>query len=458
MSTSGYFLIKSKLNGRVLDISGSNPNPETNIILFINNKGSNQQWTINEQGVIISKLNDLAIDISQSEDKMVAVTNTVTGEKTQQWTITDQGVIINQDNGLALEASTILFGRASLSSIQEGQLSQQWELVPVTDEPTPPPPPTNCEELANTLQSCLPEFTNAVSQVTTNELDVTGTKLTSTVNGQADTVNLSDAVSQATTNKLDVTGTRLTSTVNGQADTVNLSDAVSQATTNKLDVTGTKLTSTVNGQADTVNLSDAVSQATTNKLDVTGTKLTSTVNGQADDVNLSGAVIQATTNTLALDGSELISTVNGKPSSVDLAPLIGNKQRFWFSKIKGETKTRSREWTQIATLDYITITLNTSSQVLITLNSSAIHTSPKAATVWLSVRIYKQPGVDIQGPVGGYTPTNANQFFTITVSTVLELSAGTYNIIPDWLIDGDGTAEATIGEGHSSTILTVQAF
>ncbi|RAM52797.1 MAG: hypothetical protein C6Y22_04070 [Hapalosiphonaceae cyanobacterium JJU2] len=216
MTTSEYFLIRSRLNNLVLDISGANPEPGTNVILYTTDRRSNhhQQWTINEQGVITSRLNGLALDIERSILRNRAITSQLTGAETQRWIITDEGVIINQSNGFALEAGIILLP-VNLSPIQEGQLNQQWEFVPVTDEPTPPPPETDCQLLANTLQSCLPEFSNAVSQVTTNELDLTGTSLTSTVNGVADTVDLSDAVSYATTNELDLTGTSLTSTVNG---------------------------------------------------------------------------------------------------------------------------------------------------------------------------------------------------------------------------------------------------
>ncbi|RAM52798.1 MAG: hypothetical protein C6Y22_04075 [Hapalosiphonaceae cyanobacterium JJU2] len=55
-------------------------------------------------------------------------------------------------------------------------------------------------------------------------------------------------MNSATTNRLNVAGTNLTSTVNGVAYTVNLTNAVNSATTNRLQLIGTTLTSIVNGR------------------------------------------------------------------------------------------------------------------------------------------------------------------------------------------------------------------
>jgi hypothetical protein len=138
MSTPSYFLIKSKLNGLVLDIAGGNPAPGTPIVLYTATNAPNQQWTINAQGAIVSKLNGVALDGSQPYN--VAVANPATGAATQQWTITDQGVIKNQANGFALEilgGSSEFFTPVIVSPIKDGDLSQQWELVPVKEEVPP---------------------------------------------------------------------------------------------------------------------------------------------------------------------------------------------------------------------------------------------------------------------------------------------------------------------------------
>ncbi|BAZ32339.1 hypothetical protein NIES4074_48410 [Cylindrospermum sp. NIES-4074] len=144
MSTPSYFLIKSKQNGLVLDIAGGNPAPGTQIILYKATSQPNQQWTINEQGVIVSKLNGFALD--GIEPYNVVVANPVTDTATQQWVITDEGKIQNKSNNFVLEiynGSNNLFTPVILSTPRapiEGigtDPRQAWELVPVKEEVPP---------------------------------------------------------------------------------------------------------------------------------------------------------------------------------------------------------------------------------------------------------------------------------------------------------------------------------
>lgn len=205
-----------------------------------------------------------------------------------------------------------------------------------------PPLPTNCEELANTLQSCLPQFTALVNRVTTNELDVVGTKLTSTVNGQADTV--------------------------------------------------------------------------------------------------------------------------------DLAPLLGNSQtqRLWFSRLSKPTSTQSTTWTPIAGLSSLRITLNTSSQVLITLNCAETWSNKRGLEVWFQIGIDYVPE---STAIGGYTTPEANYKVPVTLSNAVQLLPGSYVVSASWYVKAEGVqgAEAYINtNSHKypapppqmthSTILTAQAF
>ncbi|BAZ50615.1 extracellular exo-alpha-L-arabinofuranosidase [Nostoc sp. NIES-4103] len=101
MSTSNYFFIRSKLNGLVLDIAGSNSAPGTPIVLYKATGTANQQWTINEYGLIVSQLNGFALE-SQGLDKEV-VANPVTGTITQQWELLKSGQIKNKNSTDFLE-------------------------------------------------------------------------------------------------------------------------------------------------------------------------------------------------------------------------------------------------------------------------------------------------------------------------------------------------------------------
>ena len=146
-SSSGYFLIKSKLNGLVLDIAGNNPEPKTHLVVYPA-KGTygepNQQWKITSDGLIKSRLNDLVIDVSNSNREpftlvIVYPVNGAEGTPNQKWTISEDGLIKSQLNDFVLDI---------LGSITEpltpvvmypvngtnGTPNQQWELVPIPRE------------------------------------------------------------------------------------------------------------------------------------------------------------------------------------------------------------------------------------------------------------------------------------------------------------------------------------
>ncbi|MFE1744041.1 jacalin-like lectin [Coleofasciculus sp. H7-2] len=149
-SKSGYFLIRSKLNGFVLDVAGNNPEPKTNLVVYPA-KGTygepNQQWQITKDGLIKSKLNGLVLDIPASKRDpftplIMYPVNGANGTPNQQWTITEDGLIKSKLNDFVLDI---------LGSIPEpltpivmypvngthGTPNQQWELVPVPEETSP---------------------------------------------------------------------------------------------------------------------------------------------------------------------------------------------------------------------------------------------------------------------------------------------------------------------------------
>ena len=76
-SESSY-IIKSKLNGLVLDILASDFRPGAFVQTWTQNNGLNQQWTITDDGYIKSKLNGLVLDIRAS--------NPLPGALLQTWT------------------------------------------------------------------------------------------------------------------------------------------------------------------------------------------------------------------------------------------------------------------------------------------------------------------------------------------------------------------------------------
>ena len=130
-SESSYF-IKSKLNGLVLDIPGSDPRPGAFIQTWTQNNGLGQQWTITGDGFIKSKLNGMVLEIRGSDPRPGAYIQTWTQNNGlgQQWTITGDGFIKSKLNGMVLEirASNPLPGAFIQTWTQNNGLGQQWTL------------------------------------------------------------------------------------------------------------------------------------------------------------------------------------------------------------------------------------------------------------------------------------------------------------------------------------------
>lgn len=149
-SNSGYFLIKSKLNGLVLDVAGNNAEAKTHLVVYPvkgTNGEPNQQWKITEDGFIESRLNGFVVDIpeSRTEPFTPVITYPVNGSNgtpNQQWTITEDGLIKSKLNGLVLDvlgSSTEPLTPVVTYPVNgdNGTANQQWELVAVPEESSP---------------------------------------------------------------------------------------------------------------------------------------------------------------------------------------------------------------------------------------------------------------------------------------------------------------------------------
>ncbi|KAF2516241.1 hypothetical protein EYY60_01630, partial [Flavobacterium zhairuonense] len=151
--------------------------------------------------------------------------------------------------------------------------------------------------------------------VNTNETSLSGTSLTTTVNGVSSTaLDLAPAISAGTTNALSLSGNTLTSNVNGVSST---SDAVS----------GVSNASTANTSTITVNgiTSTGAPIVNTNETSLSGTSLTTTVNGVSSAaLDLAPAIASGTTNALSLSGNTLTSNVNGVSSTSDAVSGVSN--------------------------------------------------------------------------------------------------------------------------------------
>ncbi len=148
---------------------------------------------------------------------------------------------------------------------------------------------------------------------TNNELTLVGNELTSTVNGKASSVNLTDAnitsAKTITSNSINLTGQ------NG-ATLKDVTMEIKPGSANQVLVTN------ASGNGTTWVNQSVISPTTTNELTSSGNTITSNVNGVSDDAT----IINAVENSLGVD-NKLITTVNGVPSTgIDLTPAIQANQ------------------------------------------------------------------------------------------------------------------------------------
>ncbi|OXA98871.1 hypothetical protein B0A75_13130 [Flavobacterium oncorhynchi] len=203
--------------------------------------------------------------------------------------------------------------------------------------------------------------------VNNNEISLSGTSLTTTVNGVSSAaLDLAPVLSAGTTNTLSLSGNTLTSDVNGVASISSAVSGVSNASNNNIatvtvngitsagapivnnnetSLSGTSLTTTVNGVSSAaLDLAPVLSAGTTNTLSLAGNTLTSDVNGVAStsaavsgvsntsNINTATVTVNGITSTGApivnnnetsLSGTSLTTTVNGVSSAaLDLAPIL----------------------------------------------------------------------------------------------------------------------------------------
>ena len=174
---------------------------------------------------------------------------------------------------------------------------------------------------ANTITSVVNGVSVTAPAVNSVANSLTGTNLTTTVNGVSSTtaIDLKPAVTAATTHTLGSSANTITSVVNGISVTAPAVNSVANS------LTGTNLTTTVNGVSSTtaIDLKPAVTAATTHTLGSSANTITSVVNG----ISVTAPAVNSVANSLA--GTNLTTTVNGVGSTqLDLTPAVQNALKF----------------------------------------------------------------------------------------------------------------------------------
>jgi hypothetical protein len=148
-SPSGYFLLRSKLNGFVLNIRDSNKIAGASLVAapVVSEHGTaNQQWETTLDGLIRSRLNNFVVDITDSNKAagtpvISYPVNGAQGSSNQRWKLTlvpgTNYFLIKSDlNGFVLDVKES--NQAANASVishpingEHGTSNQHWEFIPV---------------------------------------------------------------------------------------------------------------------------------------------------------------------------------------------------------------------------------------------------------------------------------------------------------------------------------------
>ncbi|AWK06525.1 hypothetical protein HYN56_20770 [Flavobacterium crocinum] len=404
-----YYWFDNKWNRIV--VSGETTVPAGSVIYnsvnqtfsYIDNSGNSQ---IIEFSTIVKANETITTQIQNTSTGAITYTNEAGNSTISQVVSANTGNLlkVGSDGGAMLDASAIPVGSTTVSNASTTNTST----ITVNGVTSSGAPIINSNEISltgsslttavNGVSSTALDLTPAVSAGTTNNLSLSGNTLTSNVNGKTATSDAVSGVSNASTgntatitvngitstgapivnlNETSLSGTSLTTTVNGVASAaLDLSPAItaSQIVTNLEQATTTGVITYTNegGIVQTANVTSAntgniltvgtdggslftptsladatsVSNASTgntttvtvngktstgapivnlNETSLSGTSLTTTVNGVASTaLDLSPAITAGTTNNLSLSGNTLTSNVNGKTATSDAVSGVSN--------------------------------------------------------------------------------------------------------------------------------------
>jgi len=127
------FYIQSVLSGKYLDIRGGSKEKGTPVILYEFNGAKNQQWTY-KKGMIVSKLNGLALDISGGRDTGELIMWPDNGADNQKWHFDDDFTIRSGlGSVLEVQGASLEDGARLVAASKEIRECQKFRVVPVLE-------------------------------------------------------------------------------------------------------------------------------------------------------------------------------------------------------------------------------------------------------------------------------------------------------------------------------------
>lgn len=126
MDEGKYFVIRSRMNGLVLDIQGGTGDPGSKVVMWSHHGGDNQVWyTDHVTGTIRSKVNSSCLDV---QGDRLCVNHYNSGDPNQQWEL-DGNLIVNRldrDNVLDIVAGESEEGTEVCAYGCHGGENQHW--------------------------------------------------------------------------------------------------------------------------------------------------------------------------------------------------------------------------------------------------------------------------------------------------------------------------------------------
>lgn len=133
----GYFFIKSKQNGSVIDISNPAQGVGTYLALHVQTNSDSQLWKLTDEGFLENKLTKLVAEINMASSlngsRIVLAQKDEDLEEHQLWDFSDDGYIKSRfkDKVLECELGLMWNGTPILTNFAKDTDNQKWMIEKV---------------------------------------------------------------------------------------------------------------------------------------------------------------------------------------------------------------------------------------------------------------------------------------------------------------------------------------
>lgn len=123
-----FFMIVSEMNDKCLDVRGGSIEPGTDVVMWEKHGGDNQLWYEDENGVVRTKVNDLALDLSKDPGEGVQLGEFKVGLTKQMWGFSEETLVnyARPEICLDIQSGDDSDGADVIAWEYHGKPNQQW--------------------------------------------------------------------------------------------------------------------------------------------------------------------------------------------------------------------------------------------------------------------------------------------------------------------------------------------